>query len=302
MKRLVAILLLSVFLVSCSSNTVVNNDCFYTFSDSTGYKVVLNKKPKKVAILFSSYAEIWTLAGGEVAITVQESIDRGFCDEDVILVDDKSGHTSINAEILVTSKPDLIIGTADHEVQVSTVGICRDAGIPSALFKVEDLDDYLNLLEICCNITENTDRYSLYGTDIEEKINALISDIPKKQTNILFIRAGSAERSTKAKTADDNFVCRMLKELGTYNIAENAPVLLDSLSLEEILKEQPEQIFITTMGDENAAKEYMSSLLASEGWNELTAEVTYLPKDMFHYKPNARWYEAYSYLYEILYG
>ena len=37
--------------------------------------------------------------------------------------------------------------------------------------------------------------------------------------------------ATKAKTADENFVCKMLNELGTYNIAENAPILLDGLSL-----------------------------------------------------------------------
>ena len=45
-----------------------------------------------------------------------------------------------------------------------------------------------------------------------------------------------------------------VKELGTYNIAENAPVLLDGLSQEEILMENPDYIFISTMGKEEAAR------------------------------------------------
>ena len=42
---------------------------YYTFTDDTGYAVVLEQKPQKVAVLFSSYAEIWQLAGGDVAVT-----------------------------------------------------------------------------------------------------------------------------------------------------------------------------------------------------------------------------------------
>ena len=69
----------------------------------------------------------------------------------------------------------------------------------------------------------------------------MLASVPEtgeaEQKRILFIRAGSKYSATKAKTAENNFVCVMLKELGTYNIAENAPVLLDGLSQEEILME-----------------------------------------------------------------
>ena len=96
----------------------------------------------------------------------------------------------------------------------------------------------------------------------------------------------------------------MLKELGTVNIADTESPLLDSLSLEYILKNQPDYIFISTMGDENAAREYVTSLFGSDTWRELTAvqngAYAFLPKDMFHYKPNARWDTAYSYLIDLL--
>ena len=45
-----------------------------TFTDSVGNLVTLNKKPEKVAVLFSSFADIWVSAGGRVDITVGESV------------------------------------------------------------------------------------------------------------------------------------------------------------------------------------------------------------------------------------
>ena len=80
--------------------------------------------------------------------------------------------------------------------------------------------------------------------------------------------------------------------------------MLDGLSLEEILKEEPDYIFIATMGDEAAAKSYMDGVLAQPAWQALSAvrngNCRYLPKDLFQYKPNARWGEAYQYLSDVL--
>ena len=98
----------------------------------------------------------------------------------------------------------------------------------------------------------------------------------------------------------------MLSELGAYNIADDAPVLLDGLSIEHILEQNPDYIFIATMGDESAARAYMDSVLAQRAWQQLDAvkegRYTYLPKDLFQFKPNSRWDEAYQYLKDVLYG
>lgn len=306
MKKLICILLVLLSLTGCASKPVTT-EIYMEFTDDTGYKVTLEKKPEKVAVLFSSYAEVWNLAGGETDITVFEAVERGFAKKDVILVDDKSGHTHIDTEVLIANKPDFVIATADYDIQRETADICREAGIPVALFKVESYSDYLNMLDICTRITGCEENFEMYGENVENDIIELkaLLDAIENDKKILFVRAGSAARSTKAKTKADNFVCQMLDELFTYNIAENAPVLLDGLSLEEIIKEDPEHIFVATMGDEDAAKEYMTNLLQEDGWNHLTAvktgNVHFLPKDLFHYKPNHRWAEAYKYLATILY-
>lgn len=281
---------------------------YYNFTDDAGTEVTLAEKPQKVAVLFSSFADVWRTAGGEISITVGESIERGFAEEGVLLVDGGAGKT-IDSELLVSYQPDFVICSADIQAQVEAAKLLNEAGIPAAQFQVESFSDYLNMLKICTDITENPQAYQTYGTDVKEEIDRLLSEFSANadtadKKDILFIRAGSKFSATKAKTASDNFVCVMLQELGTNNIAEKAEVLLDGLSFEEVLLSDPDYIFITTMGDEDAAKAYMESLFSEDGWKDLSAvkekRYSFLPKDLFHFKPNARWGEAYRYLSGLL--
>ena len=278
------------------------------FTDSAGVDISLQKKPEKVAVLFSSFAEIWELAGGTVAISVGESAERGFTKEDIPIVDGGAGKT-INTELLLSNQPDFVICSADIAAQKETASLLIAQGIPAAQFRVESFEDYLQVLKICTDITGNQQAYQTYGEAIQAQVAAVLETAKsygsETQKKILFVRAGSGYNSTKAKTAEDNFVCQMLNELGTYNIAENAPILLDGLSFEEILTEDPEYIFFSFMGKEEAAKAYVESLLKEASWKSLTAvknaNYTFLPKELFHFKPNARWAEAYQYLLELLY-
>ena len=186
--------------------------------------------------------------------------------------------------------------------------LLHSAGIPAAGFRVETFEDYLRVLKICTDILGTPDRYTQYGAALKTEIDHLIAAARavEDQPQILFVRAGSTAKVTKAKTAQNHFVCGMLKDLGTFNIAEKAPVLLDGLSIEEILLSDPDFILFTTMGDEAAGQSYMESLLSDPVWQTLTAvktgQVYQLPKELFQYKPNARWGEAYRYLIQLLYG
>lgn len=297
--------------VNTESDTSGINVSFpYSFTDDTGEVVTLDAEPTKVAVLFSSYAEIWTDAGGSVAVTVAETVERGFADDSVTVIDPGSGHSTIDLEALISAEPDFVIGTTDYAGQVDAVSFCRGVGIPAALFRVECFDDYLDVLEIFCDIAGSPENYELYGTSVESEIDALFDAVGEylesaDAPDILFVRAGSTDSSTKAKTAADNFACAMLDELGVNNIADERGELTGALSLEAIIEADPDYMFITTMGNEAAAIEHMDSMLTSEGWRELScveeSNYAYLPKELFHFKPNSRWADAYKILVELLY-
>ncbi len=279
---------------------------FHQFEDFSGEKVTLTSKPKRVAVLFSSLADVWQIAGGETSITVGESIQRGICQEDVLLVDGGAGKT-VDIEKLISYEPDFVIYSLDVEAQCKAAEMLKKHKIPTAGMRIESIEDYLKALTICTSLLDTDENMKLYGEDVlsgiqELKMKAALNSYAPE---VLFIRSGSSASSAKAKKSSEHFAAKILEELNCINIADSAEVILDGLSIEEILLKNPEYIFISIMGYEEAGKAYMDSLLESEGWSQLDAikngRVHYLPKDLFHYKPCARWTDAYRYIYEILY-
>ena len=305
MRKILIFVLCILLLTGCAGPEPAGEG--YTFTDDTGAEITVPEKPEKTAVLLSSLADLWITAGGTVDVTVGESVERGFVDPSVILVDDGAGKT-VNLEALIAAQPDFVLYSADLAGQLECADALRAAGIPAAGFAVETFDDYLRVLKICTDILSTPERYGQYGTALQTEIDAMvaIARAQENQPDILFVRAGSSARYTKAKTTENHFVCGMLKDLGTFNIAEKAPVLLDGLSAEEILLSDPNFILFTTMGDESAGAAYMDSLISDPVWQTLTAvktgNVHQLPKELFQYKPNARWGEAYAYLIELIYG
>ena len=94
----------------------------------------MSQAPQRPAVLFSSYAELWQLAGGDVAVTVGDSVKRGFVNAGTPLVDDGAG-LKIDAEQLIAQQPDFVIASADMGVQAELCGQLSGYGIPCAAFK-----------------------------------------------------------------------------------------------------------------------------------------------------------------------
>ena len=304
MKKILLTIALVLLLCSCGQNAATEGK-YYVFNDDADRQVSVYGAPERVAVLFSSYAEMWLLAGGEITVTVGESIERGFAGGDVILVDGGAGK-AIDYEALVAAEPDLVIGSLDIESHRQVCDFMAKAGVASALFKVESFEDYARVMEHFCAITKNSEAYEKHVAAVSEEIDALLEKYSgREQKRILFVRAATSAKSTKAKNAENNFVCAMLDELGCYNIADSAHILLDGLSLEAIIAENPDFIFFSAMGNEEKVREYMDGELSGEVWQSLDAvkngNYAYLPKDMFQYKPNQRFGEAYRYLAELLY-
>ena len=161
------------------------------------------------------------------------------------------------------------------------------------------------MLEQFCRMTGREDLYAQNGLAVQTEIDRIL-DIVQRQPapTALLLRAFST--GAKAK-GEDNLAGIMLRELGAENLVEQYESLLEDVSLEEVIAADPDFIFVVTMGSsEAAALDYMKQNFESNpAWAGLTAvrEGRYiqLPKELFHYKPNARWGESYAYLAKILY-
>ena len=308
-----AAMMLPALLSGCTKNwddpilVPPDQTAYASFTDSAGETIVLNEKPERVAVLFSSFAELWQLAGGTVAVTVGESVERGFVPEGTPLVDDGAGK-KIDLERLLIEEPDFVICSGDIAAQAETAETLMELDIPAAQFVVESFSDFSEVLKICTDITGDKTAFEQYGTAQKQKIDTILAENSFEGVDILFVRAGSSARSVKAKTSEDHFAAEMLKELGTHNIADDSllagAVLSDTLSIEYILQEDPDYIFFTAMGDEEASQSFVKEMLKESAWQQLTAvrqgNYAFLEKELFHFKPNGRWAEAYETLARLL--
>ena len=78
--------------------------------------------------------------------------------------------------------------------------------------------------------------------------------------------------------------------------------------MESIIAMDPEYIFVVFMGlDKEAAQQMLEdTLLSNPAWNTLSAvkngNYVVLDHQLFHYRPNARWAEAYQFIGDLIYG
>ncbi|MCI8265919.1 MAG: ABC transporter substrate-binding protein [Lachnospiraceae bacterium] len=281
-----------------------------TFTDDLGRTVTVERHDR-VVTLIGSFTELWLLAGGDVVGAANDSwtsfdLQLG---EDVVNV---GSHLEPDIEKIIALKPDFVIASANTEADMDLEKILENAGITTAYFSVSNFNEYMNMLEICTDITGREDLYRQNGIEVKKQVDMARERVNqrnlegKKAPEVVFLRASAS--SVKAKGSYGNVGGEMLAELGCINIADDDNSLLDDLSMEAIIAADPDFVFVTTQGkDAEAVRQNIeNTLLNNPAWNKLTAvrEGRYyvLEKELYNLKPNARWGEAYQKLAEILYG
>ena len=283
------------------------NENTVTFTDALGREVTVKKNPLRVAALIGSFADVWCLAGGELCAAAQDAWeDFGLELENCTNI---GGAHSPNLELLVSADPDFVIASASTASNTEMKDTLEAMGITVAYFDVDSFDGYLHMLNICTDITERKDLYEQNGLAIKVQIDSLKAqyaeaDIADEERKILLLRAASG--FVKAKGSSGTVLGEMLADMGCINVADSNAGLLENLSVEAVIHENPHHIFVVTMGsDTEAAKRSLENLIKENpAWNTLEAvregRLHVMDKTLFNLKPNDRWAESYEILYEKL--
>lgn len=298
---------LSSLLTACSSEQNEYDQSAVIFTDALGREVSVPKEPERVAALIGSFADMWMLAGGSVCATAEDAWDDfGLALPDVVNI---GGAHSPNLELIFSVNPDFVIASASTSSNVEMKETLEAAGIAVAYFDVDNFSDYLAMLDICTDITERKDLYECNGLAIQSQIEDIKQAIeeralPEEQRTVLLLRAHSS--SVKAKGSEGTILGEMLADLGCINIADSDTSLLETLSVESIIRQEPYRIFVVTMGDdtEKAIDNLNQMMNENPAWGTLDAvaegRLHLMERKLFNIKPNADWAESYEKLSEIL--
>lgn len=278
------------------------------FTDALGREVTVSARPQRVAVMIGSFADVWCLAGGKE--TIVAAGDDTWTQFDLDLSEDVLRLGAVkepNAEVLLSARPDFVLASAKTEAAVSLLPTLEKAGISVAYFDISSLEDYLDMLDICTQITGKPENFARYGTSVLTQVeDSRARAQGQEAASVLYVRATGS--SCKVKNSRGSVLGEMLADLGAVNIADREDSLLEELSMEVILTADPDKIFIVMQGsDQEKVRDTLEkTLLSNPAWQQLTAvkagEVYYMDQALYNVKPNARWGEAYAGLADILYG
>ena len=276
-------------------------------TDDLGRSVTIERQPQRVAALIGSFADIWCLAGGEDALIA--AADDTFRKFDLPIAADaiNLGATKdISLEKLLAAQPQLVIASCSTAEQVALEPALTGMGLNTVYFDVDSFEDYLRMLDVCTQITGRSENYARYGEEVQAQVDAARARADGSRPTVLYIRATGS--SCRAKGSEGSVLGEMLLAMDCENIADSEDGLLESLSIEAILRADPDFIFVVEQSaDPEAAKAVLEkTLFSNPAWQTLTAvregRVHLMDGSLFNLKPNSRWGEAYGQLAEILYG
>ena len=308
MKRIFHLILtISLVLSGCDAGGKTQvSDTAVTFIDALGRTVTVDK-PQRVAALLGSFADVWMLAGGELCAAADDAWEDFGLESDTAV--NIGGAHSPSLEMLLTADPDFVIASSSTTSNVEMLETLEAAGITVAYFDVDNFTDYLQMLDICTDITGRKDLYESNGLQLQAQIEEVKeayakADIPEEHRKVLLIRAAASV--IKAKGSTGTILGEMLADIGCVNIADSETALLENLSVEAVIMEQPYHIFVVTMGsDTEGAKAALENMFQeNRAWSTLEAvesgRMYFMEKKLFNLKPNGLWAEAYQVLYETL--
>lgn len=297
MKKWIWMVLISFLLAGCAPAPAETGA---GFNDDLG-RIVSVENPRRVACLTASFADIWCAAGGTESLAAATNAAWTYFDlglgENVVNL---GGSKALDLEALIACDPDLILASCGTDRNVELEDTLEKMGLDTAYFSVNSFEDYLRMLKICTGLTGRGDLYVQNGTAVARRVEDAQARADGSRPSVLVIRATGS--SCKVKGSEGSVLGEMLAALDCRNIADGGA--LEQLSMEAILAEDPDHIFVV-MQNADAQPILEETLLRDPAWQSLTAveEGRYHVMDpsLFNLKPNARWGEAYEILADILY-
>ena len=275
------------------------------FVDGRDKEVSISKNPERAVVLFNSYLEVWINSGGKVVGRLEETEEKEIIEAKDAEIVGKQG--AINLEKIIALEPDLVILNSNQKSQMELVPILEENGIEIIALNYFVKEDYFRMVRLFTALNNREDLYEEYAIKIREEIEEIIEKAPEDKGYKVLLMVASPKKITVRSSG--SYVGEMLKDLHTINISDEISTSSEQIdfSMEKILEEDPDFIFVQTTGSdkEKVLERLKKDVEDNPAWASLKAvkedRYIFLPKELYMYKANQRYGEAYEGLAKILY-
>ncbi len=309
--QLLAVFILSLTFYSCSKSQnkkiepkiLGETKTHVNYIGYSGKKLSVKKKPKRVILLMNSYLDLWYFAGGKAIARVQGKINIPEAAKKLEIVG-LLGNPNI--EKIVSLNPDLVVLNQKLKTHKNLPAILKSSGIETIEIRYANYKDFLFISELFMRINDNHKGLAKIKK-IEDEIQSIIDRCPDKNNPLVLITFASANNvSSELSNGDTGTILKMLKG---RNITAGSPIKGGTrvdLSIEKITSLNPDIMLVKMMGKQSKVQarldKYYRANSSLQGIKAIkNNRLYYLPRNLFMYKPNERYPEAFRYLAAILY-
>jgi len=264
------------------------------FTDDSGERFNLSELPAKVVVLNSSNLELFIAAGGIPYAYGESGTMPAYLENHIEGLSSVGSVQNPDIEQIVNMKPDLVIGM-NFPFHISLKPSLKQAGIPLAVFNVQNRDDLIGKMDIFGKITGKPDQAAARITEINATIEKARHTVGEPSRKVLVVY-GTPESFNMALPG--SFIGEITQLAGGINVApKNAAGgngMMNGfvpISLEYVTMVNPDMILVITHN--NATDIEGSGLLRQlPAWKNLRAvrqeQVYNLPFDTYGINPTVR--------------
>ena len=287
-----AILCFSLSACGTSKQEGNGNGVTYTYKDQT---ITMKAPPKRIIELSAPLLNMAYAVGGTSAARPETTSP--------IPEEAKSlptlGHVqNINMETLVGMKPDLVLGEKNQNSKLES--LLKSNKIPYLLVQYDGITDNVPLLKFMGQLYDQQAKADNVIKTYEEGVKAVEDKAASKTpAKVAVLRATGKDVTAETPKSICASMVEMLKMDNV--ITNHKDIKLDSktvpYSLEQLSADDPDTIFIVTMGKQNEInKKLDESMRSNPSWAHLKAvqnnRVYFLEPDLFLMNPGIRTPEA----------
>lgn len=308
MKKLllgsIALVMIVLALAGCGKTTSSSSATTkeLTFNGQT---YTVPKDPQKIAVLSNSVLSMLYAVDGK-AISRVSTTDPLPPEIEALPV---LGQTAnINMEQLLGLNPDLVLGLENQHKKYESQ--LQSSKIPNVLINYDGIKDNVPLIKFLGALTNHEDKATTLANTYESNVNKVKDSVKAQQpARVAVLRATG--KGVTAET-DAAITASMVKDLGMTNVVSTH---LDKTttdktvpySLETLAADDPDIIFVVTMGkEEEITKAMKKAMTDNPAWANLKAvqnnRVVYLPSKLFLLNPGLQTPEAMARLVKEAYG
>ena len=305
MKKILILMLslMTVFFAACGTEKSSTDTSEKNFiEDDLGRKIFLDKKFEKIAVTSASFLEPLHAVGGNIVARPDSKNKTPDWAKDISSIGQVY---QIDVERLLSCQPDLVI--INKGMNEKLLGVLEENKIPAAVIEMKTYDDVKREVKIFSELTGNVDEGEKIISDMDGEIKSILEKVPQEKKRVAILHSTAQGVTVQL---EGSIAGNIIKMFSWENVADGMTPLEKNpdaapYSLETLAQQNPEIIFVTSMGNLDEIKAGMEQAIAeNDAWQTIGAiksgKIFYLPQDLFLLSPGLHYPDAVKFIADLV--